>query len=61
MYLPFLQADVETVKVAKDDGDISVEVSVEMPFDIKTIECPTHKIKIKASLYNCNYYDYVIL
>lgn len=28
--------------------DLSIQVSVEMPFPIKTLECPTHKIKIKV-------------
>ena len=26
-----------------------MQVAVEMPFDIKTIESPTHKVKIKVS------------
>ena len=30
-------------------GSVSVQVAVEMPFDIKTIESPTHKVKIKVS------------
>lgn len=29
--------------------DISVEVSVEMPFDIRTIDSPSHSIRIKVS------------
>ena len=29
-------------------GELSVQVAVEMPFDIKTIESPTHKIKLKV-------------
>ena len=28
--------------------DLSVQVFIEMPFTIKSIECPTHKIKIKV-------------
>ena len=28
---------------------LSVQIFVEMPFDIKDIECPTHKIKMKVS------------
>ena len=28
---------------------MSVQIAVEMPFDIKTIESPTHKIKLKVS------------
>ena len=33
--------------------NFSVHVSVEMPFDIKQIESPTHKIKIKVRSYTC--------
>ena len=32
-------------------GELSVQVAVEMPFNIKTIESPTHKIKLKVSMY----------
>ena len=28
--------------------NFSLQVFVEMPFDIKNIECPTHKIKMKV-------------
>ena len=28
--------------------NLSVQVFIEMPFTIKSIECPTHKIKIKV-------------
>ena len=30
--------------------DVSVQVSVEMPFDIRTIDSPSHSIRIKVSL-----------
>ena len=30
-------------------GDLSVQVFVEMPFEIKSIESPSHKIKMKVS------------
>ena len=30
-------------------GDLSVQVFVEMPFEIKTIESPSHKIKMKVT------------
>ena len=44
-----VQSDVDTVKVDDDDGkEVSIQVSVEMPFDIRSIECPTHKVKIKV-------------
>ena len=29
-------------------GELSIQVAVEMPFDIKTIDSPTHKIKMKV-------------
>ena len=29
--------------------DVSVQVSVEMPFDIRTIDSPSHSIRIKVS------------
>ena len=44
------QSDVEKVKVHEDSADaLSVQVSIEMPFPIKTIESPTHKIKLKKT------------
>ena len=30
-------------------GELSIQVAVEMPFDIKSVESPTHKIKLKVS------------
>ena len=32
-------------------GELSLQVAVEMPFNIKTIESPTHKMKMKVSTY----------
>jgi poly [ADP-ribose] polymerase len=43
------QTDVKTTKVKKQSGELSVQVAVEMPFNIKTIESPTHKIKLKKT------------
>ncbi|XP_070569266.1 protein mono-ADP-ribosyltransferase PARP4-like [Ptychodera flava] len=44
------QTDVKTVKVEKEgQGDLSIQASVEMPFDIRTIESPTHEINIKRT------------
>ena len=44
-----LQSDVDTVKVDGDEQkEVTVQISVEMPFDIRTIQCPTHKVKIKV-------------
>ena len=46
----FFQSDVDTIKVDDDEGkEVSIQVSVEMPFDIRSIECPTHQVKIKVS------------
>ncbi|XP_065907778.1 protein mono-ADP-ribosyltransferase PARP4-like isoform X3 [Dysidea avara] len=42
------QTDVDKVKVTKQ-GDVSVQVAVEMPFKIRTIESPTHKLRIKKT------------
>ncbi|XP_076466190.1 uncharacterized protein LOC143297656 [Babylonia areolata] len=41
------QDKVETYKVCC--GQTSVEVAVEMPFDIRTLKCPTHSVKIKRT------------
>ncbi|XP_065826671.1 protein mono-ADP-ribosyltransferase PARP4-like isoform X4 [Oscarella lobularis] len=44
------QSDVKTVKVEKEHtGDLSVQVAVEMPFDIRNVQSPTHKIKVKQT------------
>ena len=29
-------------------SDFAAQISIEMPFDIKTVESPTHKIKMKV-------------
>ena len=45
-----LQTDVEQVKVTKDTVDnISLQVSIEMPFDIRSLTSPTHKVKVKKT------------
>ena len=41
----FFQTDVDKVKVRSEAKKLSVQISVEMPFDINSIESPTHKIK----------------
>ncbi|CAH1800048.1 unnamed protein product [Owenia fusiformis] len=44
------QSDVHTVKVDKDESDyVTVQVSVRMPFNIHTLHCPTHKVKMKQT------------
>ncbi|XP_053398285.1 protein mono-ADP-ribosyltransferase PARP4-like [Mercenaria mercenaria] len=42
------QHETETVEVTQ--GETSVQVSIEMPFDIRSIECPSQKIKVKRTL-----------
>ncbi|KAL3871218.1 hypothetical protein ACJMK2_039226 [Sinanodonta woodiana] len=42
------QSDIATVEVKQ--GKTSLLITVEMPFDIRTIECPTHKINLKKTL-----------
>ena len=37
--------------------DVSVEVSVEMPFDIRTIHSPSHSIRIKVS---SNFFSFLV-
>jgi len=44
------QATVTTVKVEEGGGDVSVQVAVEMPFDIRSITSPTHRLRIKVLL-----------
>ncbi|XP_072018403.1 protein mono-ADP-ribosyltransferase PARP4-like [Amphiura filiformis] len=44
------QTDLKTVKVDKEmKGNLSVEVAIEMPYDIRTLESPTHPIRIKRT------------
>ena len=45
-----VQTDLEAVNVTKGDVVTTVQVAMEMPFDIRTIESPTHKIKMKVKL-----------
>ncbi|XP_060597096.1 uncharacterized protein LOC132751015 isoform X2 [Ruditapes philippinarum] len=42
------QHETETIEVKQ--GETSLQVSVEMPFDIRSIECPSQKIKVKRTL-----------
>ncbi|KAL8613683.1 hypothetical protein ACOMHN_029775 [Nucella lapillus] len=41
------QDKLDTHKVKS--GQTSVQVAVEMPFDIKSLECPTHSVKVKKT------------
>ncbi|XP_012936925.2 protein mono-ADP-ribosyltransferase PARP4, partial [Aplysia californica] len=42
------QNDLQSEKVSSA-SKTSVQVAVEMPFDIRTLDCPTHKVKIKQT------------
>ncbi|CAH1248284.1 PARP4 [Branchiostoma lanceolatum] len=45
-----IQKDLETVKVDKDAGkEFSLQVALEMPFDIRDIQSPSHKIRVKRT------------
>ena len=33
-----------------ENKDISIHVSMEMPFEIREIQCLSHKIKVKVSV-----------
>ncbi|KAK3097154.1 hypothetical protein FSP39_006899 [Pinctada imbricata] len=37
--------DWDTVQV--DEGELTVQIYVEMPFTIRTLQCPTHKVRMK--------------
>ncbi|XP_070191086.1 protein mono-ADP-ribosyltransferase PARP4-like [Littorina saxatilis] len=41
------QDNLETHKVKS--GQTSLQVAVEMPFDIKSLECPSHPVKVKQT------------
>ncbi|XP_062507413.1 protein mono-ADP-ribosyltransferase PARP4-like isoform X2 [Corticium candelabrum] len=43
------QTDVDTVKVEQDTSRFSVQISIEMPFEIKSIQSPSHKLKTKRT------------
>ncbi|XP_022100686.1 poly [ADP-ribose] polymerase 4-like isoform X2 [Acanthaster planci] len=43
------QADVTTVKVKDTDRSLSVHVAIEMPYEIRSLESPTHPIKRKQT------------
>ena len=49
---------MDTVKIKEELGDnVSIQVAVEMPFDIKTIDCPSHKIRTKVGHTTDSIYD----
>ena len=45
-YIYCHQDKLDTHKVKS--GQTSLQVAVEMPFDIKSLECPTHPVKVKV-------------
>ena len=44
-----LQTDVESHTIGEGQKEFSMEVAVEMPFDIRKLTSPTHKVKLKVS------------
>ena len=42
------QAAVETVRVDGRGDEVSVQVAVEMPFEIRAITSPSHRLRIKV-------------
>ena len=40
------------VSILYTHSDVSVQVAVEMPFKIRTIKSPTHKLRMKVCYYN---------
>ena len=53
-----VQDDVTTVNVEEEEpGDFSLQIAVEMPYDIKTLHSPTHSnfLKIKVQ-FHCETY-----
>ncbi|XP_071961516.1 protein mono-ADP-ribosyltransferase PARP4-like [Antedon mediterranea] len=44
------QEEMETMKISsKPKGDTSVQVAIEMPYEIRSIKSPTHPVKMKQS------------
>ena len=43
-----LQHDTDTVEVRQ--GETTVQIAIAMPFDIRSIECPTNKVRIKVCI-----------
>ena len=43
------QAAVDTVSV-EQTGAATIQVAVEMPFDIRSIDSPTHRLRVKVSM-----------
>ena len=44
------QTDVEKVKVTEDTvHEVTIQIAIEMPFDIRTITSPSHKVKVKKT------------
>ena len=60
------QDQLDTVKISSDKQEVTIHVAMEMPFDIRKISSPSHKIRIKASQYHtllfiCNSYKTTIM
>ena len=55
------QTDLDTVKVkGQGEGDTTVQVAIDMPFDIRTLECPTHKVKVKVGFNELDMLSFVV-
>ncbi len=50
-YTPFCQSTVDTVKVADGDVTSSVQVAMNMPFEIRSVTSPTHEIRMKVCIW----------
>jgi len=41
--------ELTTVNVDKEiQNEVTIQVAIEMPFDIRSITCPTHKVRMKV-------------
>ena len=56
MFFYIFQTDVETQNIEGAQKDFSMEVAIEMPFDIRKVICPTHKVKLKVSKFKLAYF-----
>jgi hypothetical protein len=48
----FFQTDVQSQTIDEAQKDFSMEIAVEMPFDIRKLFSPTHKLKMKVKAKN---------
>lgn len=43
------QGELETVKVTENQIETSIQVAIEMPFQIREVNCTTHRIRLKKT------------